>query len=158
MDLYRYSPAFPEFAFPILQKCRKFHKLCFSSANNPVLYKTYVKACIDMAEKYSEYAAIQRGQIGCAPKDITTLEMLKPADVPNMKSRLDSWVEKEHKERDMVPVASGKKKEEDREHPKKKKKQKVDKPLDKEDDVLEVDDEVEQGVDWSSDEDMEEED
>eukprot|EP00804_Cyclotella_cryptica_P029497 CCRYP_011289-RA/>CCRYP_011289-RA protein AED:0.13 eAED:0.13 QI:268/1/1/1/1/1/2/130/893 len=90
IDLYRYSPGFPEFTFVILQRLRKFNK----EVNNG-RWRAYSKGSIELCEKYSSFIVQERATLVDAPKDVRRLEALKPTNVPSMRERYDSAVSKE---------------------------------------------------------------
>jgi len=90
VDLYRYSAGFPEFAVRICQKLRKFLKEMKNGK-----YRAYAKGCIELSGKYSKAALSARSKLQEAPKDIKRLEVLKPNNMPSMSERYESSVEKE---------------------------------------------------------------
>jgi nucleolar complex protein 2 len=92
MDLYRYSPAFPEFSVRVCQVLRKFAKETRNSK-----WRAFAKGCIETCDKQSAYAIDERSKLLQAPKDVKRIEALKPQDAPNMKARFDSSMEKEKK-------------------------------------------------------------
>merc|ERR1719428_1214189 len=58
IDLYRYSPGFPEFTMLIIQRLRKFNK-----ATKNGRWRAYAKGCIDLCEKYALYAQSERAKL-----------------------------------------------------------------------------------------------
>jgi nucleolar complex protein 2 len=90
VDLYRYSPGFPEFTFTILQRLRKFNKDVSNGR-----WRAYAKGTIELCEKYSKFVIQGRSTLVEAPKDVRRLEALKPANTPSMGERYDAFVAKE---------------------------------------------------------------
>lgn len=168
VDLYRFSPGFPEFTVRICQRLRKYSK---ETKNGK--YRAYSRGCIELCEKYSAEATKARSKLNEAPKDIKRLEALKPSNVPSMRERYESSIAKEKRlEQASQPALSDAAKkrarseaakqndERDEDEPKskkaKKKKQKKEKvEVNQKDlenvDALEEDDEVQEGIDWDSD-------
>ncbi len=169
VDLYRYSPGFPEFTIRICQRLRKYSK---DTKNGK--YRAYSRGCIELCEKYSAEAVKARSKLNEAPKDIKRLEALKPSNVPSMNERYEASIAKEKRlEQASQPAlsdaakkrarseAAKQKEERDDDEPKskksKKKKQKKEKVEVNQKDLdnvgaLEEDDEVQEGIDWDSDE------
>jgi len=166
VDLYRYSPGFPEFTVRICQRLRKYSK---ETKNGK--YRAYSRGCIELCEKYSAEATKARSKLNEAPKDIKRLEALKPSNVPSMKERYESSIAKEKrleqasqpalsdaaKKRARSEAAKEKEEVDDDDEPKsKKKKQKKKKVEVNQKDLenigaLEEDDEIQEGIDWDSD-------
>ena len=168
VDLYRYSPGFPEFTVRICQRLRKYSK---ETKNGK--YRAYSRGCIELCEKYSAEATKARSKLNEAPKDIKRLEALKPSNVPSMRERYEASIAKEKRlEQASQPAlsdaakkrarseAAKQKEERDADEPKskkaKKKKQKKEKvEVNQKDlenvDALEEADEVQEGIDWESD-------
>lgn len=168
VDLYRYSPGFPEFTVRICQRLRKYSK---ETKNGK--YRAYSRGCIELCEKYSAEATKARSKLNEAPKDIKRLEALKPSNVPSMRERYEASIAKEKRlEQASQPAlsdaakkrarseAAKQKEERDDDEPKskkaKKKKQKKEKvEVNQKDlenvDALEEADEVQEGIDWESD-------
>ena len=168
VDLYRYSPGFPEFTVRICQRLRKYSK---ETKNGK--YRAYSRGCIELCEKYSAEATKARSKLNEAPKDIKRLEALKPGNAPSMRERYEASIAKEKRlEQASQPAlsdaakkrarseAAKHKEERDDDEPKskkaKKKKQKKEKvEVNQKDlenvDALEEDDEVQEGIDWDSD-------
>jgi len=92
LDLYRFSPGFPEFTLMITQRLRKFSK-----AINNGKYRAYSRGCIDLCEKLAQAAVKARSHLTIAPKDVTHFEILKPKDQPSMYHRYESSVAKENR-------------------------------------------------------------
>ena len=158
IDLYRYSPGFPEFTVLICQHLRKFIK---TSKNGR--WRAYAKGCIDLSERYADFARTERSKLADAPKDVKRLEALKPSNEPSMSDRYDTAIGKEKRleeaTRPAAKVKPAKKqtKEDDDEVARispPKKKQKTEKALSAED-AMAQEDEIEEGVDWSGNEDSE---
>lgn len=157
IDLYRYSPGFPEFTVLICQRLRKFIK---NSKNGR--WRAYAKGCVDMCERYSAFARTERAKLTEAPKDIKRLEALKPINEPAMNERYEIAIGKEKRlEEATRPAAKTKpakkhtKDDGNDDTPVKspgKKAQKREKELSTEE-ALEQEDHVAEGVDWSGDDD-----
>ena len=162
IDLYRYSAGFPEFTFRICQRLRKFSK-----ETRVGRWKAYAKGCIDLCERHANKAIQDRSKLEEAPKDIKKLEILKPANAPNMKDRYDAAISKEkrlesatkpevQKEVERQATETKKRTQKDSGNNKKSKKSKlkVESEVDDvgEEEALERADEVAQGIDWSDDE------
>mmetsp|Transcript_19836 Transcript_19836/g.39711 ORF Transcript_19836/g.39711 Transcript_19836/m.39711 type:complete len:888 (-) Transcript_19836:44-2707(-) len=90
VDLYRYSPGFPEFTFTILQRLRKFNKDVSNGR-----WRAYAKGTIELCDKYSALVIQGRSTLVDAPKDIRRLEALKPTNTPSMGKRYEASVAKE---------------------------------------------------------------
>lgn len=90
VDLYRYSPGFPEFTFTILQRLRKFNKEVSNGR-----WRAYAKGTIELCDKYSALVIQGRSTLVDAPKDVRRLEALKPTNAPSMGKRYDASVAKE---------------------------------------------------------------
>mmetsp|Transcript_9672 Transcript_9672/g.21808 ORF Transcript_9672/g.21808 Transcript_9672/m.21808 type:complete len:879 (-) Transcript_9672:95-2731(-) len=90
VDLYRYSPGFPEFTYAISQRLRKFNKEISNGR-----WRAYSKGSMELCEKYSAFAINGRSTLADAPKDVRRLEALKPTNIPSMRERYDSAVAKE---------------------------------------------------------------
>lgn len=60
-------------------------------------WRAYGKGCIDVCQRHSEYITKERSKLTEAPKDIQRLEVLKPSDAPDMKTRHAESVSKEAK-------------------------------------------------------------
>ena len=125
-----------------------------------------------MCERYMDFAVNARSQLAVAPKDVKTLECLRPLSEPAMGERYAKAVDKEKSEwtslisasssRDCEPpsreenLGDGEHRPDENEKKTKKKKKRVKKnpppapPVN--DTVMEIEDTVKEGVDWSSDE------
>jgi len=178
LDLYRFSAGFPEFTFRICKRLRDFVK-----ATKNARWRAYAKGCIELCERYSEQIMEGRTNLNEAPKDIKRLEVLKPPTFPSMRERYEAFIAKEKRlEAVTTPaVASGKNNKANNNN-KKGSKQKRDDEEDDDDDVveeekevsrpkkkakkrkvneldlknvgaLEENDEVQEGINWSDDED-----
>lgn len=157
IDLYRYSPGFPEFTVLICQHLRKFIK---TSKNGR--WRAYAKGCIDLCERYADFARMERAKLNEAPKDVKRLEALKPSGEPSMGDRYDTAIGKEKRlEEATRPAAKIKSVEKQAKtddenvvpnNKPSKKKQKTGIILSTED-AMAQEDQVEEGVDWSGDED-----
>jgi len=163
VDLYRYSPGFPEFTTLICQRLRKFTKLTRNGR-----WRAYAKGCIELCQRYAQLAKSERTKLKEAPKDIKRLEALKPTSTPSMGERYEAAIAKEKRlEKVARPAMKVEKKKgqkrrsEDTDvdeqvfkHPiegKAEKKKKVEKLI-SEKEALEQEDEVAEGIDWSDDE------
>jgi nucleolar complex protein 2 len=175
VELYKYSPGFPEFAIRITVKLRQFSK-----ATRNARWRAYAKACIEVCDKYSKNCVLGRSKLKVAPKDVDRLEYLKPADTPSMRKRHQTSIEKEQKAleaaRPPIPHQEGKKRKEDDDDDDdeaersdenieekvklKKKKKKHARKAETElaatklingEDVIDVADEIEDGVNWLDD-------
>jgi nucleolar complex protein 2 len=166
VDLYRYSPGFPEFTVRICQRLRKYSK---ETKNGK--YRAYSRGCIELCEKYSAEATKARSKLNEAPKDIKRLEALKPSNVPSMKERYESSIAKEKrleqasqpalsdaaKKRARSEAAKEKEEVDDDDEPKSKKKKQKKKKVEVNQKDLEnigalaEDDEIQEGIDWDSD-------
>merc|ERR1711862_481169 len=93
IELYKYSPAFPEYATPILTHVRKFKQEC-----KDVRYKNFAKSLLQLIEKNIEYVFKFRNGMKEGPKDVTTLECCKPSHVKARGQRYKDLIEKEKKE------------------------------------------------------------
>jgi len=171
VDLYRYSPGFPEFTMVICQRLRKFSKTTRNGR-----WRAFSKGCIDLCERYSLSAKSDRSKLHEAPKDIKRLEALKPSSAPSMGERYDAAIAKEKRlEQAARPVLkpavdesarnNGKQKRKlgpkggdeqpsKSERVEKAKKLKVKKPI-SEREALEQEDEVAEGINWSDNEGIE---
>lgn len=167
-DLYRYSAGFPEFAMLITQRLRKYNKNTKNSR-----WRAYARGCIDLCKRHTDAAINARSNLAEAPKDVKKLECLRQPNEPSMAERYDAAVEKENKEWtsliDAPETTAAKKKrssdeddsaseeeEEAEEGPKKaaksKKRNQAPAPPELDDEVMEIEDTVKEGVEWSDDE------
>lgn len=176
VDLYRYSPGFPEFTYAVTQRLRKFNKEISNGR-----WRAYSKGSMELCEKYSTFAINGRATLPDAPKDVRRLEALKPANTPSMRERYDSAVAKEKRleaatqpvmKKGFQEMVKAKKKDEKRKRkggddsdnsdmeeeeqkvvklkPKKKKKKAVVNEADlKNVEALKEEDEVQEGIAWS---------
>ena len=127
-------------------------------------WRAYSKGCIDVCDRYSACSVNGRSLLGEAPKDVKRLEVLKPSEEPDMGARHDAAIAKEKRlEQVTRPVTKTEeqdaKTEEEEELTSKKKikKKKKKKALVNQADlantqVLEEDDEVAEGIDWTDNE------
>jgi nucleolar complex protein 2 len=156
VDLYRYSPGFPEFTVLICQRLRKYVKTAKNGR-----WRAYAKGCIDLCERQSAFARTERSKLTEAPKDIKRLEALKPASEASMGERYETAIGKEKRlEEATRPAAKNKKPvvkkqiEQAESAPVRKtakKQDKKEKALSAQE-ALEQEDEVAEGIDWSGDE------
>jgi len=92
VELYRYSPGFPEYAFWILHRLRKF-----STDIQNFKYRAYANECIKLCENYTNFAIKARSLLEIAPRNVKKLEMLKPEGIPVMHKRHDASLVHEKK-------------------------------------------------------------
>lgn len=92
VDLYRYSVGFPEFSVGICQRLKRFSK-----ETKVGRWRAFSKGCIEICDRYSSHASMARSELAEAPKDIKRLEALKPEGAPNMRERHDLATAKEMK-------------------------------------------------------------
>lgn len=171
VDLYKYSAGIPEFSVRICQTLRKFAK---QTKNGK--FRAYAKGCIELCDKSSRFAVLARTKLEEAPKDIKHLEILRPANTPTMKERYDMTIAKERRlevasqpELSKVALEKNKKLIEDavskdivaskdngegkggqKKNPANKKRNlEVDEQALKNTKALELEDEVQEGIDWS---------
>jgi len=173
VGLYRYSAGFPEFSIRIVVRLRQFSK----ETRNP-RFRAYAKACIDLCDMYSKFAVQARSKLQEAPKDVKLLECLKPTTEKTMRERHEESIEKEQKalEASRPSSASAEKKrdepadsdsdgsevsEKEEMGPKRKKqkqkkqkktrasREELEKQMLPDDELMEEQDQVEEGVDWS---------
>ena len=159
VELYQYSPGFPEFSVRISQRLRKFSKETRSAR-----WRAYSKGCLELCSKYYQRAVQERAKLNdVAPRDVKQLELLKPIKIPAMGERLKQLLEKEKRleaaSRPLQKTNEVKEKsKEDGEEKKKTKKRKRSKKkkstpmIDVPENALEEEDEVQEGIDWSDDE------
>lgn len=171
VDLYKYSAGIPEFSVRICQTLRKFAK---QTKNGK--FRAYAKGCIELCDKSSRFAVLARTKLEEAPKDIKHLEILRPANTPTMKERYDMTIAKERRlevasqpELSKVALEKNKKIKEDavskdnaaskdngegkggqkKNAANKKRNLEVDEQALKNTKALELEDEVQEGIDWS---------
>jgi len=162
VDLYQYSPGFPEFSIRISQRLRKFAK----ESRSP-RWKAYARGCLELCTKYHQRGVSERAKLNdVAPRDVKQLELLRPIHNPSMGARYKASLEKEKRlevasrpiqktaQQAKKPNAedSEEKKSNKRKRSKKKKKSEAPKMSDVPKDALEQEDEVHEGIDWSDDE------
>jgi len=92
VDLYKFSAGIPEFTVRICQRLRKFAK---KTKNGK--FRAYARGCIELCEKSSRSAMLERTKLTEAPKDIRRLEVLKPNNTPSMGERYDMAIAKERR-------------------------------------------------------------
>lgn len=90
IDIYRYSPGFPEYAIRIIVRLRQLNK----EIRNP-RWKTYIKACIELCDTYTLYAVQGRSKLQQAPREVQLLECLKPISEKSMYERYSDSIRKE---------------------------------------------------------------
>ncbi|CAB9512540.1 Nucleolar complex protein 2 homolog [Seminavis robusta] len=171
LDLYQYSPGFPEFQFNVNQRLKKFIKNTKNSR-----WRVYARGSVDLCERHMDFAIHARSDLSAAPKDVKTLECIRPQKESSMGDRYAAAVEKENKEwtsliaptlaKQQSSGALGRKNDavegggnsDDNDEPKKKKAKRGKKaaqvpPPAVDDKVMDIEDTVEEGVVWSSDDD-----
>lgn len=171
VDLYQYSAGFPEFSVRICQRLRKYSK---ETRNGR--WRAYAKGCMELCERYSTHAMNERGNgtilTDVAPKDVKQLEVLRLHSAPSMGQRYKQSLEKEKRlEVASKPVQnkrssdlkSNKKEVENSNHKSKNKESKsskkrarkseVDEALEQGNASLNQADKVEEGINWSYEED-----
>ena len=172
IELYRYSAGFPEFSFRITARLKQFAKEIRRTSPRQ---STLARGCIDTCERYSAAAVQARSKLEEPPKAISRLECLRPVSEPTMRERHEHSIQRERKEleasRPLPHVADKKAKEteqdeleertsgkskakrEEKQRDKgknsKEKRQSDDSDESDEPDVMAVDDEVQEGIDWS---------
>jgi nucleolar complex protein 2 len=158
VDLYKYSAGIPEFTVRINQRLKKFAK---QTKNGK--FRAYARGCIELCEKSSRSAMLARSKLADAPKDIKVLEILRPPNAPTMGERYEMAIAKERRleiasQPDMSKKSATKKEtkvSENKATPSKKaknapkKKNQVDEEALKNTGVLEEEDEVQEGIEWS---------
>ena len=97
IDLYRYSPGFPEYAIRIIVRLRQLNK----EVRNP-RWKTYIKACIELCDTYTLNAVQGRSKLQQAPREVQQLECLKPIGEKSMYERYTDSVRKEQATLDAI--------------------------------------------------------
>lgn len=169
VDLYRYSPGFPEFTMVICQRLRKFSKVTRNGR-----WRAFAKGCIDLCERHAVSAKSDRAKLHEAPKDIKRLEALKPTSTPSMGERYEAAIAKEKRLEQAARPALKPKKDEGKQKrkldqkdddEKSSKSDRVEKAAKKlkvkkqipEKEALQQKDEVVEGVNWSDDEGSEDE-
>ena len=159
VDLYRYSPGFPEFSIRIVQRLRQFAK----EAHKTPSWRTYAKSCVETCERYADSAVQARSKLNEAPKDVQRLEFLRPASEKTMRERYDESAEKEQRALDAARSVAPKPKTQEQDNAqkdevdetkKRKKKAKVQRDkasgaVKADSTVLEQEDTLYEGIDWS---------
>jgi nucleolar complex protein 2 len=172
VELYRYSAGFPEFSIRIVQRLRLFSK----QASSQPRWRALAKSCVETCEQYSAFAVQARSKLQEAPKDVKRLECLLPVSEKNMQERHAVSIQREQKlqQLDVNKTATPKVKKDDKtdegdanetKNSKKRKsrttKKKTKKPqkdaghdsaVQGDDRVLEQEDKLQEGVDWSDEE------
>uniref|UniRef100_A0A7S2VGJ3 Nucleolar complex protein 2 homolog n=1 Tax=Entomoneis paludosa TaxID=265537 RepID=A0A7S2VGJ3_9STRA len=176
VDLYIYTPGFPEYSMWIRRRLKAFNR-----ETRQQRWRRFSEGIIDACEKHSKAAVIKRAKLDEAPRDVNQLECLRPMSTPTMKERHKLAMEKEAKRLVATGPSSakpaGKKKqqqdedesgnesgnESDEQSPqtkkakkaRKDKAKKISKKADGYDDpeVLDQQDDVQEGINWSDGED-----
>ena len=139
-------------------------------------FRAYARGSVDLYKRHTDFAVNARSNLNEAPRDVKRLECLRQPKDRSMSERYDAAVEKENTEWSSLIAAasaadtskdkkgddSGDENEDEEEADQKKEKQQKKKkqkkpveapPAPKEDRaVMNMQDDVEEGVDWSSDE------
>jgi nucleolar complex protein 2 len=90
IDLYRFSAGFPEYVIRIMVRLRQFMK----DVRNP-RWRTYIKACIDHCSTCTTYAVNGRSKLQQSPRDVKQLECLRPKSEKTMLERYNDSISKE---------------------------------------------------------------
>lgn len=90
INLYIYTPGFPEYCIWIRRRLKTFNREIRQQR-----WRRFSEGIIDTCEKYSKAAVIGRSKIQEAPKDVKQLECLLPSSVPSMKERHKAAVDNE---------------------------------------------------------------
>eukprot|EP00536_Pseudo-nitzschia_multiseries_P014802 jgi/Psemu1/215934/e_gw1.769.19.1 len=167
VDLYRYSVGFPEFSVRICHRLRKYSK---ETRNGR--WRAYAKGCIELCERYSIHVMNERSNgtvlTDVAPKDVKQLEIFRPHSVPSMGQRYKQSLEKERRlEAASKPIQSRKNNKKEVKNRNKKNEKLVESKssngvmegiksqgygaLQEENTSLNQEDEVEEGINWSDD-------
>lgn len=93
VELYKYSPAFPEYSTPILMHVRKFKQ-----EQKDIRNKNFAKHLLQIVQTNIEFILKARTSLSDSPKDVTTLECCKPIEVKNRTQRYKDLIDKEKKE------------------------------------------------------------
>lgn len=93
VELYKYSPAFPEYSTPILMHVRKFKQEQKDTRN-----KNFAKHLLQIVQTNIEFILKARTTLAESPKDVKTLECCKPIEVKNRTLRYKDLIDKEKKE------------------------------------------------------------
>jgi hypothetical protein len=152
--------------------------LQFSKQTRNGRWRAYAKGCIELCERYSTQVMTERsnGSIlaDVAPKDVKQLEVLRPSSAPSMGQRYKQSLEKEKRleaaskpiQSKSSSVSNSSKKENsgsndneknvsktgEKKKRKKRGKSKVDEAIEQGKTSLDQADEVEEGINWSDDE------
>jgi nucleolar complex protein 2 len=92
VDLYRYSAGFPEFSIRIVQRLQAFVKQVCNQR-----WQRFAQACLEKCHAHAAAAITARSKLEVAPKDVSQLECIRPADAPSMGQRHLAAVDKEQK-------------------------------------------------------------
>eukprot|EP00980_Cylindrotheca_fusiformis_P004191 scaffold912_cov119-Cylindrotheca_fusiformis.AAC.7 len=158
IDLYQFSPGFPEFSVRISQRLRKFNKETRSAR-----WRAYSKGCLELCSKYYDRAVQERSKLNdVAPRDVKQLELLRPIKTPSMGVRYKQMLEKEKRleaaTRPLQKATKAEKPADDAGGEKSKKRKRKNKKktppniADIPADALDQEDDVEEGINWSDDE------
>jgi hypothetical protein len=86
--IYRYTIAFPEYAFPIQERLKRFAKQC-----RPQRWRALAKGLVDEAEKRAAFVEKERARRELAPTDAVPFEGLKPPGEPAAGARLKAFLD-----------------------------------------------------------------
>mmetsp|Transcript_60350 Transcript_60350/g.69347 ORF Transcript_60350/g.69347 Transcript_60350/m.69347 type:complete len:439 (+) Transcript_60350:303-1619(+) len=160
VDLYQYSAGFPEFSVRICQRIRKFAKLTRNGR-----WRAYAKGCIDVCDRYSTKAMHERANStilnDVSPNDVKQLEVLRPVSIPSMGQRYKQSLEKEKRleaaNKPFQKPGKGNIQKKETMNKRKSKKNKHGKKMVDDGETMpqgniDQEDEVEEGINWSDDE------
>jgi len=162
VELYKYSPSFPEYATPILMHVRKYKQ-----EQRDVRNKNLAKHLLQIVQNNIEFILKARSNLVESPREVNALEACKPVEIKGRLLRYKDLIDKEKKELVILPSKSEEKDKEDTSKEekvkikkvKKKKSKKVDEEVtEMEGDVMEQKDTLTAGLDWSDNEENVEED
>jgi len=144
--------------------------LKFAKDTRSPRWRAYAKGCLDVCDRYSNRAMVDRSQLNdITPKDVKRLEILRPVNTPSMGIRFKQLLEKEKRlevaSRPIQKQSDGKRKASETEEnssssstkkaPKKKLKKSKSTGGTMDENALDQDDQVEEGINWSDDEEEE---
>jgi nucleolar complex protein 2 len=136
----------------------------FSKETRSARWRAYAKGCLELCSKYYDRAVQERAKLNdVAPRDVKQLELLKPMNTPSMGARYKQALEKEKRleaaTRPLQKTAKAEEPKDDSEGKKSKtkkrsknKKKSIPNIGDIPEDALEQEDEVQEGINWSDDE------
>mmetsp|Transcript_4160 Transcript_4160/g.11330 ORF Transcript_4160/g.11330 Transcript_4160/m.11330 type:complete len:859 (+) Transcript_4160:60-2636(+) len=92
VDLYIYTPAFPEYSIWIQRRLKAFNR-----QTRQQRWRRFSEGIVEKCEKYAKAAIQDRSKLNEAPKEVQQLECLRPASVPSMKERHKAAIDREAK-------------------------------------------------------------